>query len=198
MDPSNVSNAETCTTEQMHALTVSFPLYRVLSHAASVALYAGQPEVLRWKTLYMHILCVCVPDCVDLLAFRSSTEKERRLSRLYDGIRLLHRSPLRGSASSHITFLIRTTERRRAQIMLSVLKRDSTLCECIDVDRVRKIRFMLWRGSCLGSTYALRSDFEVVWRDAVIPMTHVDLSAHQSFDIKKTPTLKTVARRAAQ
>ena len=130
------------------------------STARSILLHR---DVIHYIVNHMLML-KCKP-----LGFRKSTRSERRLSRFYDSFTLL-KSMSRHNRSAHLTILVEMPNKRQAQLMVSSTL-DCPMCmECIDVDRVRCIRFHIWLASQLRKKYAFDESFVVIWCSTVLPL----------------------------
>lgn len=127
-----------------------------------------------------HMLMVrCKP-----LGFRRSLRNERRLSRFHDGFIFL-KALARRNRSAHLTILVEMPSKRQAQLMISS-SLDCPMCmECIDVDRVKCIRFHIWLACQLCKKYAFDDSFVVIWCSTVLPSDQNEATVH--FRIHERP-----------
>lgn len=118
----------------------------------------------------LRILCALYVPGGQPLAFRRATRSESTLSRFFSPFRF-HRSLRKVRRACHMVILTKYHD-RTAQIMLSASPNHLSWVECLDIDRVRHIRFLLWVGSQLQCQLALSDLFMSVWANTVIPVCH--------------------------
>ena len=113
------------------------------------------------------VLCLqCKP-----IGFRSVTRAERDLSRFHRSIDFLN-GLWHFNRTTHLMLLVEMPDKRKAQLMFSCSLEEPQRIECIDVDKVHIIRFLLWVGSQLSSQFAFGSTFMMVWSTSVMPLCY--------------------------
>ena len=115
------------------------------------------------RAVCRHLIEHFAPDA-ELLAFRAARPAEMRRSRLFDTWRY-----------RHLVLLVRSAG-RRTELLFSTSLRDPATIECLYLDAAHSVflRFFGRLVALLRRKHRLPYAFELVCRDAVLPLTCAD------------------------
>lgn len=155
--------------------------FDMLALCAKGASRATDWEVRQMYKVLYGLCRLYVPDMCEnrLIGFRRATLKESRASRFHEKL-VLHRA----RKSVHLMLLMKTSQEQNVQYMFSASINHLHTIECIDIDKVYVIRFLLWLGKELLDRLTLGPDFFSVWIDRVIPEILRDVKASRSYKVR--------------
>ena len=160
---------EKCNTEEMRRIRKCYWSGDFIDYISHNASRASKLWCMALQPLLYFFCRAYVPTVSSVIAFRRSSRKEIGLSRFRQSTFSYHQKLRILPKTAHFTVLIRDNEGIISECMFSACVRFPTYMECIDVNKVKRIRLLLWIGMQLCCTHSMNSNFMQVWIDVVMP-----------------------------
>lgn len=160
---------ERVSTEEMRVCRKWFWIGDVLRKAQTD--YSSKLSIADYNILFQYLCKTLLSLQCKPIGFRAVTRAERKLSRFNRAIDFLNRFQYL-NRTTHLMLLVETPDKRRAQLMFSCSLDQPQSIECIDIDKVHMIRFVIWIGIQLSQQFLVDTSFVCVWCTNVLPLCH--------------------------
>ena len=171
-----IEQMQSVSTEDMCVRNLWYWIGDVIREAETI--YSSSTSVEKYIVLGQYLCNNILYLKCKLIGFRSVTRNERDLSRFHRSIDFL--GSLRClNRTSHLMLLVEMPDEQRAQLMFSCSLEEPQSIECIDIDKVRVIRFVIWVGIQISEQFCIDTSFMAVWCTNVLPLCHVSCETNK-------------------